>query len=142
MSDDEVDAPVADEAVLLHISPQVVPSLLQTPLVDISVHCLCSPYLLSPSCWSGSATVNIGLDSAYISANSRHLALSCLSGGQLTVVGSFVAHLVIGSAECPHQVSLVRGLQCNCLVCSVIVWSAVTCCRRFRAPLFPIGMGT
>ena len=59
--------------------------------------------------------VEMGLNTENFTVDSPHPALSGPSGEQLTVVGPFVAHLVIGAAECHHPVLVARGLQYDCL---------------------------
>ena len=115
-SDDEVDAPVAGEAVFAAQQPPAgalfVAGAINGHLCPLLVDTGSAVTLMSE--WF--ATVDMGLDPDSFTMDSPHLALSGPSGEQLTVVGSFVAHLVIGAAECRHRVSVVHGLQYDCLV--------------------------
>ena len=99
----------------LHNSLQLVLYLLLALFMDISVLCWWTPDLSTPSCRSGSPQSRWDWIRR-VSLWSPHLALSGHSGEQLTAVGLFVAHLVIGAAECRYRVSVVRGLQYDCLV--------------------------
>ena len=127
-SDDEVDAPVAGETVFAAQQPPAgalfVAGAINGHLCPLLVDTRSVVALMSE--WF--ATVEMELDPDSFTVDSPHLALSGPSGEQLTVVGSFVPHLVIGAAECRYRVSVVRGLQYR------IVWSAATCCPRFHAP--------
>ena len=115
-SDDEVDAPVGGETVFAAQQPPAgalfVAGAINGHLCPLLVDTGSAVTLMSE--WF--ATVEMGLDPDSFTVDSPHLALSGPSGEQLTVVGSFVAHLVIGSPECRHRVSVVRGLQYDCLV--------------------------
>ena len=103
-SDDEVDAPVAGEAVFAAQQPPAgslfVADAINGHLCPLLVDTGSAVTLMSE--WF--ATVEMGLDPDSFTVDSPHLALSGPSGEQLTVVGSFIAHLVIGAAECRHRV--------------------------------------
>ena len=95
-SDDEVDAPVGGETVFAAQQPPAgalfVPGAINGPLCPLLVDTGSAVTLMSE--WFAAA-VEVGLDPDSFTVDSPHLALSGPSGEQLTVVGSFVAHLVI-----------------------------------------------